>query len=339
MKNSVVIGHAPAAHAAVRALLDRDPTLAITLISCDGQLPYDKTLLPGLIDRSVKEAGIFCAPEDMYRAARVELILDKEISRVNFNRKRVFLADKVQVDFDGLIITDAPQIQWPQLKGIRRQGVFHLARLSMVKDLVRYLAFTETALVEASGFGGIKAALALKAAGKDVVVAYSGDNLLAGLISAARAQALTAALLKRGIRVMAGGVEDVIGEVEVKAVRLKSGKVVACDMFVLENVKPDLRFLSDTGLAMDERIPVDIFLRSNIPGVLAVDVVARLEQPEFRGEYWLDARTGSVQARAAVDGFLGEGRALTPVDIAQADILDTLFDPLELVPVMSEAAV
>lgn len=338
MKNVVVIGHSLAAYTAVKALLDRDPTLGVTLISGDGQLPYDRTLLPGLIDRSVKEADIFCAPRDMYTAARVELILDKEISRVNFNRRRVFLADKVHADFDGLIIADAPQVHWPALKGIRRQGVFHLSRLDMVKDLIRYLAFTETVLIEPSGFSGIKAALALKSAGKDVAVAFSGPALLAEILTAARAQVLAAALQKRGIRVLPGGVEDVIGEVEVKAVRLKSGKVVACDMFVLENVKPDLRFLGETGLAVDERILVDACTRSNISAVLAVDAAARVEQPHFKGEYWLDARTGGLQAQAAVEGLLGEGRALTPEDLFQADILDTLFDPQELVPVLSEAS-
>ena len=119
---------------------------------------------------------------------------------------------------------------------------------------------------------------------------------------------------------------------------MSSGKVVACDMLVLERVTPDLRFLSETGLALDERIPVDVFMRSNIPAVLALDAVARIGQPLFKGEYWLAARTGCVQAKVAVEGLLGGGLALTLDDLAQEDILDAFFDPRELVPVLSEAA-
>ena len=189
MKNIVVIGQSPAAYAAVKNTLDRDPSLGVTLISCDGQFPYDAMLIPGLIDRSVKENDVFCAPEDFYKSAQVQVILDKEISRINFDRKKIFLAEKVQVSFDGLIIADAPQVKMPPLKGIRRQGVFHLARLGTLKELVRYLTFTETALVEPLGFAGIKAALALKSVGKDVIVLARHEVLLPGILTPQRSQA------------------------------------------------------------------------------------------------------------------------------------------------------
>ncbi len=190
MKNVVIMGQSPAAYAAVKALLDRDPSVAITLISSDGQLPYDRMLLPGLIDRSVKENDVFCAAEEFYKAAQVQVIAGKEVSRVNFNRKRIFLAEKTHVDFEGLIIADGAEPRLPPFKGVRRQGVFSLARLGTVKDLVRYLTFTETVVVEPLGFAGIKAALALKTVGKDVIVAVRDEALLGKMLPAARARLL-----------------------------------------------------------------------------------------------------------------------------------------------------
>ncbi len=247
MKHIVVIGQSPAAYAFVKDALERDPEAQVTLISCDGALPYDHARLPGLIDRSVKESDIFCAPQDFYAQDRIKVILDKEISRVNADRHRVFLAEKVQVAFDEITIIDAPQVKLPPLKGIRRKGVFHLVRLAAVKDLIKYLTFTETALVEPLGFAGIRAVLALKAAGKDVIALVRQEALLPGILSPERSQMLVRALEGRGVRVIfsGGGVEDVIGEVEVKAVRLKSGKVVACEMFVTEDVTFDMSFLTD----------------------------------------------------------------------------------------------
>ena len=336
MKNVVIIGQSPAAYAAVKALLDRDPSVGITLISCDGQLPYDRMLLPGLIDRSVKENDIFCAGEDFYRSAQVQVVAGKEISRVNFNRKRIFMADKVHVDFEGLIMADGPEPRLPAFKGVRRQGVFHLARLAVVKDLVRYLTFTETVLVEPLGFSGIKAALALKAVGKDVIVALRGELLLSGILPAGRSEALARALEKRGIRLIPGGIDDIIGETEVKAVRLKSGKVVACDMVVIEDVAPDLRFLSDTELVAAERIPVTGPFRTNILGVHAIDVVCQDDSLKFTGAYALNTETGVFQAPVAVAGLWGDDKPLTGTDLLPRDILDAFFHPEELAPVVPE---
>ncbi len=339
MKNVVIIGQSPAAFAAVKAILDRDPSVAVTLISCDGQLPYDRMLLPGLVDRSVKEKDLFCADEDFYKSAKIQLIQGKEISRINFTRKRVFMADKIQADFDGLIITDGPDPRLPQIKGVRRQGVFHLARLETVRSLVRYLPFTETAVVEPVGFCGIKAALALKAVGKDVAVVLRQETLLPDILAPQRGQVLAQALLKRGVRVISGGIEDIIGEAEVKAVRLKSGKVVACDMAVFEDVAVDLRYLSETELESAERITVSGSFRTQVAGVYALDAVCQMESPRFAGGYWNDTDIGRVQASVAVAGLWGEDTAPTATDGVPRDILDQLFHPEELLLPVTEVPV
>ncbi|GEM_PF-1685062 len=348
MKNIIIIGNSPAAHAAVKAVLDRDPSAAVTLISCDGHLPYDRMLLPGLIDRSVMEKNIYGAPADFYAAAQVQVVLDKEVSRINFDRKRVFLADvpvegkasggKAHADYDGLIIADLTQTRLPALKGIRRQGVFHLARLESVKNLIRYLSFTETVLIEPSGFSGIRAALALKAAGKDVIVAARHDMLLPDILTPDRSAMLARALAVRGVRVLpsGGGVADIIGEAEVKAVRFCSGKVVACDMVVLADVSPDLRFLEDTALAMAGRIPVTGTFRTNLPDVYAIDAVCQSDMPKFTGGYGMDTAVGCVQAWTVVAGLWGEDKMVAEADLVPRDMLDDFFHPQELLPLSPE---
>ena len=336
MKNVVIMGQSPAVHTAVKSLLDRDPSVGITLVTCDGHLPYDRMLLSGLIDRSVKENDLFCAGEDFYKSAQVQVIVGKDISRINFNRRRIFMADKVHVDFEGLIIADGLEPRLPAFKGIRRQGVFHLARLETVKNLVRYLTFTETVLVEPLGFSGIKAALALRAVGKDVIVAVRDEALLAGILSAERSDALARALEKRGIRILSGGIDDVIGETEVKAARLKSGKVIACDMVVIEEVAPDLRFLTDTELGGGERVAVSGPFRTVMPGVHAMDVACCAEALKFTGTYAMNPEAGVIQAPVAVAGLWGDESALGVTDLLPRDILETFFHPEELAPIVPE---
>ncbi|MBF0331655.1 MAG: FAD-dependent oxidoreductase [Candidatus Omnitrophica bacterium] len=351
MKNIALIGQSPAVYSAVKALLERDPSLGLTVISADGQLPYDRMLLPGLIDRSIKEKDIFCAGEDFYKEAQVQLVLNKEISRINFNRSRVFCADrvvdpkavanKVHVDFDTLIMTDAPEVRLPPLKGVRRQGVFHIATLTAVKSLIRYLAFTETVVVEPLGFAGIHAALALKAVGKDVIIASRQESILSDILPLDRSRGLARALENRGVRVMfsGGSIEDIIGESEVKAVRFKTGKVVACDMIVLEDVAPDMRFLNETGISVVDRIVTSPAGASDIAGVYAIDVIAQIHEPKFTGGYWMNTDIGVRQIDVVVASLFGDVRAMTKDDLDVRDILESFFHPQELVLPIVEVTV
>jgi NAD(P)H-nitrite reductase large subunit len=351
MKNIALIGQSPAIHTAIKDLLQRDPSLGLTLISADGNLPYDRMLLPGLIDRSVKEKDIFCAAESFYKEAQVQVILDKEISRINFTRNRVFCADRVKdpkavagkanYDFDTLIIADAPEVRFPPMKGVRRQGVFHIATLASVKDLIRYLTFTETVVVEPLGFAGVRAALALKAVGKDVIVASRQESLLSDILPLERSKALMHALEKRGVRVMpsGGAIEDIIGETEVKAVRFKAGKVVACDMVVLEDVSPDMRFLNDTGITTAQRIVTSASGVTNMEGVYAIDAIAEINEPKFMGGYWINTTVGIDQASVVVASLFGDARQMTQDDLALKDILETFFHPQELSPAPTEVIV
>ncbi len=351
MKNIALVGQSPAVYTALKALLERDPSLGLTLISGDGQLPYDRMLLPGLIDRSVKEKDIFCAGEDFYKAAQIQLVMDKAISRVNFTRSRIFCIERLQdpkavaakahVDFDTLIVADAPEVRLPPMKGVRRQGVFHMATLAAVKDLIRYLPFTETVIVEPLGFAGVRAALALKAVGKDVIIASRHESLLSDILPLARSKALVGALEKRGVRVMVSGgaIEDILGETEVKAVRFKAGKVVACDMVILEDVAPDMRFLNDTGINVVDRIVTSSAGLTNIPGVYAVEAIAQVNDLKFTGGYWINTGVGVLQARIAVGSLFGDERVVTGDDLSLPDVLETFFHPQELVPPTSEVTV
>ena len=90
--------------------------------------------------------------------------------------------------------------------------------------------------------------------------------------------------------------EDIIGETEVKAARLKSGKVVACDMVVIEDVAPDMSFVTGTELVATDKILV----------------------------------TGVSQALVAVAGLFGEEKVLSEDDLHARDMLETFFHPQEL---------
>ena len=306
MSRLVIIGQSPAVVSAIKKIREEADGWDITLISADGERPYDRSLLAKLIARKVKENELFCETDDFYTANKVDLILDKEITRINFNRRKVFLAERAQVDYDDLIICDAPQPRLPEKKGIRKTGVFHLARLDAVRKLIKYLPFTETAVVEVVSLTGIETALALKEIGKDVIIVASEEVLLSGLLGEGTARLFLKLLEKKGIRIFLGSmIEDILGDVELKAVRLKSGKVLACEMVVFDDVAPDLRFLSEGDLVMTERITVMGTMHTNLHHVYAVDTVIEMQSPRMKGSYSQATSIGQRQGEVAAMNVRG----------------------------------
>ncbi len=312
MSKLVIIGQSPAVVAVIKKIRENAEERDITLISADGERPYDRSLFAKLIARKVKDKDLFCEAEEFYTANKVELILDKEITRLNFNRCKIFLADRAHVDYDDLIIADAPQPRLPEKKGIRKVGVFHLARLDAVRRLIKYLPFTETAVVEAVSLVGIETALALKENGKDVIIVTSEDQVMSGILGEDGARLLFKLLEKRGIRVFTGSaIEDILGDVELKAVRLKSGKVLACEMVVFDDVAPDLRFLAESDLVVSERITVKATMQTNLPHVWAIDTVIEMQEPKMKGNYSLAKAIGRLQGEVAAMNVRSEETIFT----------------------------
>ncbi len=302
----VIIGQSPAAVAAISKLREENGDFDITLISTDGSLPYDRSLFPRLIAHKTKEKDVFCAAEDFYKANKVELILGKQVSRINFSRRKVFLAEKVQVEYDVLMLTDAPEPRLPEKKGLKKTGVFTLARIDQVRRLIRHLPFIETVVLELCGWTGVETALALRVLGKDVVAVFGAEQLLPGLLSSDDAALLRVLLEKQGVRVLLNNhVEDVLGEGEVQALRFASGKVVAAEMFVMEDARPDLRFLEGADVIVAQGVVVTGQMLTSVPSAYALDVMAELQEPRLIGSYALATWIGKAQAEVAVSSVKG----------------------------------
>jgi len=57
-------------------------------------------------------------------------------------------------------------------------------------------------------------------------------------------------------------VEEILGDVQVKAVKLKSGKVLACDTIIFDEAKVDMRMLSEPALNDQDQIAVEASFRT-----------------------------------------------------------------------------
>ena len=272
MKKIIVVGNSIAGIRAIEEIRSRDRENEITVFCEDNNLPNFSHLFAEYLSKVIPEDEIFYKPQTFYKEKNINIFLGRRISRVDLKRKRVITEEREQFFYDILLVADSGVHRFPEIKGANKMGVFGLRRLGDIKDILAVMHLVDTVIMEADSVSGLKMAQGLKKRSKEVVFIIPSGHLLFDSVDRETAEILSRCLEENGIcTVKENTVSEILGEGEVKAVRLKTGKVLASQMAVMAKSKMDLRMFADSSLEIDQGILVDEFFRTNVEDVFAVN--------------------------------------------------------------------
>ena len=230
----------------------------VTLFTTEGVLPYDRSLLPALVAVTTNEQQIYETSEIFLAACHPQLVTTESLARISVKRRFLTTENKTQIDYDRLVVVDTGHLILPTIKGHQRTGVFDCWRLSSIKALKKHLPFADSVTVVASKPQGLNMACALSRLKKEVTVVSSAAGLLPDIFDEESGLLLKQILEGKGIRVFSDNVvEEILGEGEVKAVKFKSGKVLACDTVIFDEARVDIRMLSEPTLTDEDKICIE----------------------------------------------------------------------------------
>lgn len=252
MSKILILGNSLAVCRAIEDIRRDDKASEIVLFCTEGVMPYDRLALPAVVAGRIKEAQTHPVSAEFFKQHGVELILNERLLRVSLKRKYITTETKKQIDFDRLLIADLGALAAVALKGHQKKGVFDAMMLSSVKGLIKYLPFADTVFVSVTNLQGLNTACALFSAGKDTVIISAESRLLPDVLDEETATLLKQILEGKGMRVILdNAIEEILGDAEMKAVRLVSGKVVAAQALVVDILPLDTRLLTeDSGYEM-----------------------------------------------------------------------------------------
>jgi NAD(P)H-nitrite reductase large subunit len=238
-----------------------------TLFTTEGVLPYDRSLLPALVAGAITEKQIYTTSQNFLAAHHPELVTTEALARISIKRRYLTTEKKTQIDYDRLVVVDTGQLILPLIKGHQRTGIFDCWRLSSIKELKKHLPFTDSVTVVVSKTQGLNMACALSQLKKEVTVVSLGPGLLPDIFDEETGLLLKQILEEKGIRVLSENmIEEILGEGQVKAVKFKSGKVLACETVIFDEARADIRMLSEPTLTDDDKICIEeCFKPSLIP--------------------------------------------------------------------------
>jgi NADPH-dependent 2,4-dienoyl-CoA reductase/sulfur reductase-like enzyme len=301
--NVVIVGGGLAGAKTAEALRSKGYDGAVTLLSAEQHLPYERPPLSK--DYLAGKAGFDDAvvhPAEWYEQNNVDLRRGVEVAAVRTDSAEIELADGSRVGYGALVLATGSE---PRRLPIPGAEAALTLRTREDSDAIR-ACFGEGKRLAIVGGGwiGLEVASAARGQGTEVTVLEAAELPLLAVLG--REMASVFADLHR-----ANGVDlrlDVsITQISATGVRLADGTEVPADAVVMGvGARPRIELAVSAGLEVDNGVLVDASLRSSDPAIFAVGDIANHDHPvlghRVRVEHWATALNQPATAAAAILG-------------------------------------
>lgn len=302
----VIVGGGLAAARTAEQLRRSEYAGAITIVSDEGHLPYDRPPLSKEVLRAETD-DVTLKPAEFYAENNITVLLGNGAKTVDTDSRTLTLADGSQLGYDELIIATGlvPKRipSFPDLPGI------HVLRNFDESLALRQEAGTaRRAVVVGAGFIGCEVAASLRKLGVEVVLVEPQPAPLASVLGQQIGELVTRLHRAEGVDVRCGvGVSEVSGDDRVRKVTLGDGTELDADIVVVGiGSHPATEWLADSGLEIDNGVVCDEAGRASAPHVWAIGDVASWRDNvggQVRVEHWSNV---ADQARVLVPTMLGQ---------------------------------
>lgn len=265
MAKIIIIGNSPSGFNVCRELVKDQAGHEITVISRESAPAYKRDLLFEYFAGKLAEKELFLCNDDFYKKNKINLLKDKEVSRVDTKKQKVILKDNLKFDYDFLIIASGEEVSLPDVPGKNKEGVFCFYSLKSVKKIKQLVGLSSVVGVIGEPLACQKITEILLAKGKEVKI-----------ISKPRPEAFFD--VEHAEWIARFDLAEIIGEGdELKALKLSNGKALGVDLLiVVGNYIPYSDFLKNSGIEMDRGyVIVDSSMRTNIENIFSCGRVCK----------------------------------------------------------------
>jgi NAD(P)H-nitrite reductase large subunit len=308
----LILGAGPAGLTTAERLRELAPRRQVevdmTMLSAEPYPPYSP---PAMADRFLtgSDERLFWKGADVCERLAIDYRSGIAAESVDTDRRHVRLADGGILGYDELVIATGSRLYAP-VAGNDLDGVYNFKSLSAAEALVARIRGGEvqTAVVVGAGFIGVEVALLLRALGLEVTLVEQ-DAIMRQMLDAETAQFVQRELEGRGITVRLRTQVAAFEERQGRAAGVVTvdDEVLPADVCIAATgIKPQVEYLSGSGIDCGWGIPVDETLATNRPHVWAAGDVAetadRITGRRYVHAIWPNA---TAQGRVIAERLLG----------------------------------
>ena len=298
-----VVGNNVAGTTFSKALRDADNEVEIEIFTDETVPYYARPKLIDFVSGAIGEADVLFYPMEWYEKNRLSLRLGSRVEKIDVQGKRIQVG-KEWTAYDKLVLANGSRAFLPPFKGLPKDNVFTLRTLEDAKRIRDAAVNANRVVVIGGGLLGLETARALSAGfpGLEVTILEYAEHLLMRQLDHEGAKILQDWISQTGTKVLTKAeTEELLGEGNATAVKLKDGRVIECDMVVVSaGARADLSLAKDAGLEVNRGVKIDGSLRTSGDDVYAIGDVA-----EYEGRVWGMIPPALDQARVAAKKVLG----------------------------------
>jgi pSer/pThr/pTyr-binding forkhead associated (FHA) protein/NADPH-dependent 2,4-dienoyl-CoA reductase/sulfur reductase-like enzyme len=318
----VVIGDGAAGTTAAQYVRRRDPEGRITIYSEDPNAAYYRAALTNYLIGELREDQLFAVPPDFYARNRIQRVLARVAAVDAVNHRIALTSGGAPVAFDRLCIAAGSTPNPPPFAGADLAGVMTMRTMQDARAFMDDLRSgrVKRAVVIGGGPLALEWAQGLRARGAEVTYILRGREFMGGVLDKTGSDLVASRLRAFGCDLrMDEEVAEVIGDKQghVRAVQLKNAgqKLDAQLVCAAIGIRMNTAFLQGSGIEVGKGIPVDEYMRTNVPEVYAAGDVAEVFDPLVGGRrglgLWEPAR---LQGRVAGSN-MGGGQTVYRVGV------------------------
>jgi NADPH-dependent 2,4-dienoyl-CoA reductase/sulfur reductase-like enzyme len=302
----VIVGGGLAAARTAEQLRRSQFSGAVTIVSDEDHLPYDRPPLSKEVLRSETD-DVTLKPAEFYDENDITMLLGAGAKSVDTAARTLTLTDGREIGYDELVIATG-------LVPKRIPSFPDLAGIHVLRNFNESLALREEAgsarraVVVGAGFIGCEVAASLRSLGVEVVLVEPQPAPLANVLGEQIGELVARVHRAEGVDVRCGvGVSEVVGTDKVEKVVLADGTELEADLVVVGiGSTPAVGWLDGSGIELDNGVVCDPQGRSSAPNVWAIGDVASWRDTvgqQVRVEHWSNV---ADQARVLVPAMLGQ---------------------------------
>jgi NAD(P)H-nitrite reductase large subunit len=274
----LIVGASAAGMAAAHTIRQCDQEGSIGIFTDEIDPPYFRPLIPFLISGKKKASDMFMDGTGPYVEKDIVINSGNQVTTLNINEKKIGLSNCASVSWNKILLATGSRPFMPKkIEGLNTQGVFALRSLSDARQMAKMVDQSKHAIMLGGGILNLKTAFALLEKGLKVTLIVYSPEVLSQLMEPDDASLIRKALNEVGLKIITGVNATAIHSEKgkVKGILLDNGVDLPCEMVCVgKGVKPNVEFLENTQLTLNEGIVADIYTACNIPDVYTAGDVA-----------------------------------------------------------------
>ncbi len=275
MARHLIIGGGTAGVNAIRTIREEERERSeITLVSAEK--PYSRMVLPYFLDRSIAESHVYTGTAKVLADWGVKTHAGKRVSHLDTRASVATLDDGAKIEYDDCLIATGSSAVKAPIPGADGARVHSFWTLAQCKQLIADVKAGSHVVMVGAGFISFTILNSILSLGAKLTIVEIAPRILPRMIDATGAELVEEWLKGRGVAIRTNAkvarIDDFKGR---KRLKFAAGADVVGDVVIMATgIKPNLDWLKDSGIRVNQGIVVDDHLRSNVANVYAAGDVA-----------------------------------------------------------------